>query len=294
MAIMASRPVLTSSITTGDGAIIPYKISGPSNPNAPLIVLSNPLLVTWSIWDPFLAALPHKTNLRILRYLTRGRTSHFGSKDITLDVLADDLKTLLDAVGCQQAAAIIGVSVGGATVLNFGLKYPTRTAAIVCGGTFAKSPPGMQQMWEQRIAVGRREGEFWVEGDNMVGRDLAEQLVRRCFVPASFDDESAKHEIQSFKELVATGDLDGFEAAVKAVYDFDLREATRSASEDIRATFVAGSEDSSVPAGVMKEMARSWGQRGAYFALIEGAGQFPMVEKAEKFARIVTASLEEI
>jgi len=112
---------IESWVTTSDGVELPYRLEGSSNPSAPLIVLSNSILVNYGIWDAFLKSffsVPENKKYRVLRYLTRGRSSlPYSSPTITFDVLASDIITLLDALRVKKAAAVIGVSLGGASSL---------------------------------------------------------------------------------------------------------------------------------------------------------------------------------
>ena len=290
MANSAHPTLISASHTTSDGAVLPYTISGSSAPNAPLIVLSNPLLVTPSIWNPFLDSFfanPENHGYRILTYVTRGRTSQYGTKPITLDVLAADLRELLDAVNVAKAAAVIGVSIGGATVLKFGMKYPDRVERLVCGSIFANNPPGTPPLWRERVAVGRKQGISSDSGENLVGEDLAEMSVRRWFVPESFESPVVQRRIADVKEVVKMSNLDGFERVVNALFDVDLRQEMKRSP--VKASFVVGSEDGFLPK-TMKEMAAGFGQ-GARYDVIDGVGHFPMVEEPDKFASIVTGFL---
>ena len=284
---------IDSSITTPDGAFIPYQVYGSSDPGAPLIVLSNPLLVTWAVWNMFIAfffANTQNKKYRILYYQTRGRSDQYGSKDITLGVLAGDIIGLLDAVHVQKAAAVVGVSIGGATALNFALTYPERTESLVCSSIFAKNPLGMQQQWEERVAIATKEGAVLPTGEKIIGSNLAELTVRRWFVPESFDGGAMQREIETIKESVEGSSLNGFARIVKALYNFDLTKEMGKST--IKATFVVGDQDGVLPR-VMLGMSRGFGREAGY-ALIKGAGHLPMVEKADAFAYIVTNFLSQV
>ncbi|KAI4814790.1 alpha/beta hydrolase, partial [Aureobasidium sp. EXF-8845] len=108
-----------SYITTDDGAELEYRLEGSTDPEAPLIVLCNSILTSYGIWDRFVESfLAKNKQYRVLRYNTRGRTSKAGEKLVTMDVLASDIIALLDALKVPKAAAIAGVSMGGASVIN--------------------------------------------------------------------------------------------------------------------------------------------------------------------------------
>ncbi|KAI9847172.1 MAG: hypothetical protein M1837_003034 [Sclerophora amabilis] len=277
---------ISSYVTTKDGVILPYSLEGSSEPDAPLIVLSNSILVDWGIWDGFVRTLLYSLRnwkYRILRYHTRGRSGHCGDGPITLDVLAADVIALLDALRVHQAAALIGVSLGGATALNTALKYPERVAAFVSCDTNAKSPETNEKAWKERIAVAEKEGAKRGPdgGATVVGKELAESTVNRWFAT------SGDGQRESVKAMVENNSLDGFKKSVAALYDYDLRAEMRACR--VKGAFVVGSGDGALP-GAMKQMAAEFGDgqgHGAEFAVIDGAGHLPMVERPEEFTDFV-------
>ena len=290
-ATASSDGTIESYITTKDGVDLPFRLEGSSDPNAPCIVLSNCILVTHGIWDGFLASFfspPQNSKYRILRYLTRGRSSAYGSQPITVDVLASDIITLLDALRIPKADAIIGVSLGGATVLCTALKYPDRVGAFVSCDTSAKSPEGNKKTWSDRIAVAEQEGATAQTGEKVVGEKLAEMTVRRWFVPQSYEIPDLVPELERVKEMVRTNSLEGFKKSVQALWEYDLTPLMNGAK--VKGCFVVGSGDGVLPTG-MKKMAEGYGEKGAEYVVIEGAGHLPMVEKPREFAEAVTKFL---
>ncbi|EHL01753.1 putative 3-oxoadipate enol-lactonase 2 [Glarea lozoyensis 74030] len=180
---------IESHITTPDGIIIPYILTGSSSPSAPLIVLSNSILTTPTIWDPFLTSffsIPSNQKYRVLRYFKRGRFPDCGTQPITIDVLAADIIALLDALRVPKAAAVIGVSLGGCTTLNLALTHPDRLENFISCDTSAASPPGNAKAWGERIAIASSEAAISPSGLPIVGQTLAEKTTRRWFVPESY------------------------------------------------------------------------------------------------------------
>lgn len=285
-----SVAALESYVTTRDGVVLPYRLEGSPSPTAPLIVLSNSILVDWGIWDGFVAAFfssPQNRKYRVLRYMTRGRSRHCGDQSITVDVLASDTIALLDALRISEAAAVIGVSLGGATVLNTALRYPGRVAAFMACDTSAKSPDGNKRTWSERITVAEKEGAKAQTGETVVGEQLAEMTVRRWFVEASYDGKSMEAEIGRVKAMVQSNSLEGFKKSVEALWEYDLREEMKSCA--VRGAFVVGGGDGVLPK-TMEEMAKGFGD-GADFMVVDKAGHLPMVERPEEFAEVVTRFL---
>lgn len=280
---------IESYVTTKDGVELRYRLEGSADPAAPLIVLSNSILVDYKIWDGFLASFFSNTvnkNYRVLRYLTRGRFAETGSRKVTVDVLAEDIITLFDALRVKKAAAIIGVSLGGATVLNTALSYPNRVASFISCDTSSKSPAGNSKAWGDRIAIS--EKEHAATGQQTVGEELAEMTTRRWFVKESYDGGAMEKTCLEVKEMVKSNSLEGFKKSVEALFEYDLKEKMKTSK--VKGLFVVGSGDGVLP-GTMKEMASAYRENGAGYEVVQGAGHLPMVEKPKEFAEIVTKFL---
>ncbi|CZT10941.1 related to 3-OXOADIPATE ENOL-LACTONASE I [Rhynchosporium agropyri] len=282
---------IESFVTTKDGVELPFRLEGSPDPNAPLIVLSNSILVDYKIWDGFLAAFfsePANKRYRVLRYLKRGRNASCGTQKITVDVLAADIITLLDALRVKKAAAVIGVSLGGCTTLNTALKYPERVSLFISCDTSSKSPAGNSKAWGERIALSEKEGASTLSGEKIVGQELAEITTRRWFVKESYDGGEMEKTCLQVKDMVKNNSLEGFKKSVEALFEYDLKEEMKTAT--VKGAFVVGREDGVLP-GTMKEMAASYGSSGAAYEVIDGAGHLPMVEKPQRFAEVVTKLL---
>lgn len=288
-----TRPAVESFVTTKDGVEIPYRLEGSTDPTAPVVVLSNSILVNWTIWDRFVDAFfSRKENqrYRVVRYLTRGRRSASGEQPVNVDVLASDLATLLEALRVPpKAARLIGVSLGGVTVLNTSLLFPERVGAFIACDTNSSAPESNRKAWGDRVAICEQEGS--VDPDTkepIVGEQLAEMTTRRWFVPESY--ETQPEVLAPVKEAVRTNSLKGFAHSVQALCAYDIRD--RMANATVPGLFVAGANDGVLPQTMQKMAADLCG--GAEMKIIDKAGHLPMVEQPEAFAKVVTEFLGKI
>ncbi len=91
---------------------ISYMLQGPAH--APVLVLSNSLGTTMSMWEEQAGALAR--DFRVLRYDTRGHGGSGSGVDAeagyTLDQLGGDVLRLLDGLGIERAH-FCGISMGG-------------------------------------------------------------------------------------------------------------------------------------------------------------------------------------
>jgi pimeloyl-ACP methyl ester carboxylesterase len=279
---------IESYITTSDAVVIPYRLEGNTDPDAPTIILINSILVGWEVWDSFVSQfLKEETNrqYRILRFNARGRYAQSGDQPATLDVLVEDVVSLLDTLKIQQAASVIGVSLGGATALRLALKYPKRISAFVACDTNAKAPPSNPKAWGDRIQVAEKEAALSDDGEPIVGENLAEMTVRRWFTEGSYAEPVKKADIEKIKEMVKTNSLAGFRTGVNALYQYNF-EAEMSRGT-VTGLFLAGSADGVLP-DTMKKMAESYGDGSSEFKLIQDAGHLPMVEQPHDFTRVIS------
>ncbi|WP_169714731.1 alpha/beta fold hydrolase [Mycobacterium celatum] len=89
----------------------------------------------------------------------------------TLDGRADDLRSVLDAAGCNQVA-LLGFSEGGSISMLFAATYPQRVRALVLLATFASGvldddgSPGRTK-WIELMTRVRSTIDHWGEGQTI-------------------------------------------------------------------------------------------------------------------------------
>ncbi|MCE9889073.1 3-oxoadipate enol-lactonase [Kluyvera intermedia] len=183
---------------------INYRLDGPES--APVLVLSNSLGTTLSMWDAQIAELSKR--FRVLRYDTHGHGKTVKQGKVTLSQLAEDVITLLDTLNIPKAY-FCGISMGGLTGLWLARFAPERFHAIVVANTAAKI--GEQAGWLSRARTVRHEGM------DVVAAGAADRW---------FSHEFRQHhpaEVQLLCHQLATTNAEGYAECCDALAAADLR-----------------------------------------------------------------------
>ena len=268
--------------TTADGLTIPYRLEGNTSTEAPTVAFSNSLLTSLHMWDPLVAIIKAECpDLRILRYDTRGRHQVPGPPvPANLDMLSDDLATLLAALRIPKLHALVGVSMGGATTLKFALKYPDLLDKFVACDFNVASSDANTAAWKDRIAV--------AEGPDGGIRKLAGVTVERGFHPHTMTE---KKDVASWMtDMVAANSVQGFKYSCQALWDYNMREEMKA--NKVPALLVVGDGDGK--GALVKAMEGFKGQLGpggAELAIVPQAGHLPMSESPKEFWDAISAFL---
>lgn len=255
-----------SSVVTTDGAELRFQLEG--NPSDPVIVFVNSILTNFSIWDDVAAALRRGVNgktYRTLRYNSRGYAQQDPNSNPTrFDLLADDLEYLLDRVGIERAHAVLGVSMGGVTAINFAIRHPSKLSKFVACDCNVASGEANNKAWAERVELAKKEGV----------PALARVTVERWFTPANHGSEAFAKTL----EMTSRANLEGFEQNAGALSDYDLK--SKLGGIETPGLLIAGEGDGKLP-----EVMQGFGIPGTKFKAIPGAGHLPMLENHEGFMK---------
>jgi class 3 adenylate cyclase len=128
------------------------------------------------VWVRFFARLAAFSRLILFDKRGTGLSDRVsGAPD--LETRMDDVRAVMDAVGCEKAA-VLGVSKGGAMSMLFAAAYPARTRALVLYGTYAHYPT-----W---VLSGERLDRFL----RVVERSWGTGETTQFFVPSKASDEA--------------------------------------------------------------------------------------------------------
>jgi 3-oxoadipate enol-lactonase len=182
-----------------------HTLEGPDG--APVIVFSNSLGTTSTMWDSQAAALFDR--FRVLRYDTRGHgETPAPPGPYTVGELGDDVVALLDRLGLERVS-FCGLSIGGMTGMWLGVNAPDRIDRLVICCTGMQLPTA--EMWTERAALVREQG---------MG-EVIDATMERWFTPA-FPERSPEVVERIREEFLAT-DREGYAGCCEALAEFDMR-----------------------------------------------------------------------
>ena len=167
------RKTSTASI---NGATLYYELVGEGEP----LVLVHAGIADSRMWDAQIEVFAQR--YRVICYDMRG----FGRTSMVEGPYShhEDLRGLLDFLDVRWAH-LLGCSMGGATVLNFTLRYPEKVGALVLVGSAVNGfepdvePP---KQWDELVAadeagdlerVSELEVQIWVDGPRRGSEDVS-------------------------------------------------------------------------------------------------------------------------
>ncbi len=193
-----------------NGIQIYYELHG--REDADVLVLSNGVLMStasWAFQTPVLSQ-----HYRLLLYDCRGMwQSDHPPGPYSMELHADDLAALLEALGIQQAH-IGGISYGAEISMVFALKYPQKTRSLILSSAVSQIGPLLKGFMESWIAATRAKdpdmlfdvtcplnfSEAWIAA-NQATLDLARERYK------TLDLDAFLELLLSFAQLDVTAEL---------------------------------------------------------------------------------------
>ena len=205
-------------------------------PDGPAVVLSNSLGSTHRMWDSQVAALEER--FRVVRYDTRGHgDSPVPPGPYSIGELADEVIALLDRFDLERAH-LVGLSLGGMTMMRVAARNPERVDRLALLCTAAYLPPA--QGWTDRAALVRADGTSAV----------AAAVVQRWFTPGYLAANTEAR--QQFEAMVAATPAEGYAACCEAIAAMDQRSDLSSIIAPTLA--IAGADDPATPPDLLRDI----------------------------------------
>jgi 3-oxoadipate enol-lactonase len=251
-------------VINADDCPIHVEIEGPED--APVLVLSNSLGTTHTMWEPQVAAFTQ--HFRLVRFDRRGHgKSGVPQGPYTMERLGRDVLAILDGLALTKVNWC-GLSMGGMEGMWLGANAPERFERLVLCNTSSYFLD--KKMWNDRLRFAREKGLAVLAGPNM----------ERWFTQGFRERNPAA--IARMTEMFVATPLDGYIACGEAVRDMDHRALLPKIA--VPTLVVAGRHDpaTTLDAG---EYIRDH-IPGAAFAVLDAA-HISNVEQPEQFTNAV-------
>lgn len=248
--------------------------SGPED--GPVIVLIHGFPFDHRMWEPQLSALDDR--YRVVAYDVRGLgRSPVGDGQYTMDLYAEDLFTVLDAVASGPAVAC-GLSMGGYILLRALEREPARFRAAVLADTRSGADDDATRLGRARaIRTVKTEG----------AAAYAEAFVGGVVGPTTLSERPEV--VEAVKEMIRSNDPRGMAGAQLAMLS---RTDTTGALDGLTLPVlaVAGEEDALTPPETVREMASRIPD--ARMEVVPRAGHLTALENSGAFTRILADFLD--
>lgn len=253
-----------------NGIDIRYDVQG----EGPWLVLSHSLACDRTMWDEQTAAFGRA--FRVLRYDTRG---HGGSTataaPYSLELLGDDLKALLSALGVEQPH-FAGLSMGGMIGQVCALRYPGVFRTLTLCDTTSSYPPGTQKIWSERIRIAREEGMA----------ALVDPTLARWFSEA-FRRERPET-VRRFAALISSTPVEGYAGCSEALVRIDI--TARLGELRMPALVIVGEHDQGTPVSMARDIQAAL--PNSELAVIREAAHISNVERPVEFTALLDGFLQ--
>lgn len=261
-----------AEVTARDGARLAATVAG----SGPAVVLPHCWTGSRAVWAPVARRLVHAGH-RVVLYDQRGHgASERGSERLTVDLLGDDLRAVLEQLDVRDAV-LAGHSMGGMTVMSCAVRHPEVVAERASGvvlaatGAFGLARQGREQLWRLALAGAAL--------DRLISRPrLGTALVRSTFGRAA-----AREHVEATRRLFCAIAGEVRRDCMVAMAAMDLRHGL--ARVEAPAAVLVGTRDTLTP----RPFARAIVEHlpSARLEILPGAGHMLPFERPVELARTI-------
>jgi len=248
-----------------NGIDVRYTVTG----SGPWLALSHSLACRLEMWDEEVRRLSRR--FTVLAYDSRGhgRTSA-PAIPYTLDMIADDIKGLLDHVGAKQPHWI-GLSMGGVFGLATALRYPGLFSSMVLADTSSRLSPEGIQAFKDRVAAVRAGGM----------EAMVQPTLKRWFKDSFREKQPAL--MERVAGWIGATPVDGYIGTSAAIPTIDVTE--RLGEITVPCMALVGADDIAMPPAFSKVLAERL--PNCRMVEIPDAGHLSNLEQPEHFNHAV-------
>jgi len=118
--------------------------------DGPPVVFVHGAVVDHTQWEPQVEALADEYTVVAYDVRGHGRTGGSEREPYSIDLFADDLAALLDALDLDRPV-VCGLSMGGCIAMTFAARYPDRLSGLVLADTFGPVPLTLGERLQRQL-----------------------------------------------------------------------------------------------------------------------------------------------
>jgi 3-oxoadipate enol-lactonase len=251
------------------GRNICYDLVGPES--GQVVAFSHSLAADLGMWAEQVPALT-AAGYRALRIDLRG---HGGSSappaPYTIDALADDVITVMDAAGVDRCH-FVGLSIGGMIGQSLGLRHGARMRSLMLCDTQTQSPADAATRWGPRIEAIKKAGSL---------EPITDATLERWFTADFRKNHAARY--KQVRDSIVGCTPTGYTGCAQAIGNFNF--TARLGSVKNPTLVVCGTDDPSAAPDETRKIAKLFPE--GHYDDFPGAKHLPNVEQAEAFNRVL-------
>lgn len=256
---------------SANGIDINYTIEG----EGPWLTMSHSLACNLHMWDEEARRLSQR--YKVLRYDTRGHgKSGAPAGAYTLELLADDLHALLQALGVQSTH-FVGLSMGGMIGQAYALKYPGMFRSLALCDTTSSYPAAAAGMWAERIKT--------VESLGMEA--VVESTLARWFTEPY--RKAHPETVEKVAAMIRSTPATGFVGCSHAIRQINF--TARLAQIRCPALVIVGKDDPGTPVAMAEEIHQAL--PNSQLVVIPSAAHLSNLEQPDAFNQALSGFLDQ-
>jgi 3-oxoadipate enol-lactonase len=225
------------------------------------------------MWEPQVAALAAR--YRVLRYDTRGHGETDAPKGAySLDLLAEDAKVLLSALGIERTH-FIGLSMGGMIGQLLALKHPEMLRSLILCDTSSRVPPEARPMWDDRFRIAESQGM----------EPHVEPTLGRWFTSPFLKEHPDA--VDRVRTMIRGTKPHGYIGCGHAIKALDLTDQLQRIS--VPTLVIVGEDDPGTPVAAARTIHER--VKGSELVILKSASHLSNIEQEDAFNAAVTAFL---
>ena len=250
-----------TEVMRANGIRVSYDVKG----DGPWLILSHSLGCDMAMWQPQFESLARW--YRVVRYDTRGHgRTEAPDSPCSLDLLADDVKALCDALGIAKGH-FVGLSMGGMIGQTVALRYPDLLLSLALASTTSHYGAAALPFWQTRSQSALSAG---------MG-PLVAPTIERWFT-APFRDAQPDF-IRRVEHWILDTPARGYANACLAIAPIDT--TVRLGSLSIPVLVMVGAEDTATPPAMAKLIHAN--VRHSRLVVLSSAAHMASIEQADSF-----------